>query len=198
MTDKQEGGKATPPCPGFEYKPEKDDAIAQYGSELAGDILNCRHCNRPYSAHGEAKPEAPAAQAESREAYLLEVLVGARDVIASLQKQLGFIPNQNAYSTKMTAEEINAARAVKALDEIIDGERTSQPFRPKQGPCSCCGDGDTAMEYHSHEPARSVEDVAKEWLTSYCEQDGQCGWTPYIGALVKMLAAFYRYMEEQK
>lgn len=40
---------------------------------------------------------------------------------------------------------------------------------PPLGPCSACGDGDVAMEYHNHEPLPAsytvveIEQLAQEW-----------------------------------
>jgi hypothetical protein len=56
---------------------------------------------------------------------------------------------------------------VDAIREEIDALLADSAVK-KQGPCSCCGDGDTAMEYHTHDSAvkvgatLDVQQVARE------------------------------------
>lgn len=38
-------------CPGFEHKDGYEYAISTYGSELAADVLYCKHCNRSENDH---------------------------------------------------------------------------------------------------------------------------------------------------
>ena len=47
-------------------------------------------------------------------------------------------------------DEPTYAKAAAANDKAV---RRRQSYKgPINGPCSACGDGDTAMEYHDHEP----------------------------------------------
>lgn len=96
-------------------KQERDDALAN--ADFWERELNNFRRNAAHRAEQLAKEKIEAAESENKR--LREALVAARDVIAALQKQLGVVPGQNGYSATMTAGEIQAAKAVQDLDEII-------------------------------------------------------------------------------
>jgi len=56
----------------FQRKAHADYAIAAYGSELAGDILNCEVCGRPYEEHdhGDVETKDKGGKAMKREEAL--------------------------------------------------------------------------------------------------------------------------------
>lgn len=56
---------------------------------------------------------------EEEQGHAVEYLQAARDVLVSIQKELGSVPLQSGYSTRMTNEEMRCATAVSDLDSII-------------------------------------------------------------------------------
>lgn len=62
-------------------------------------------------------------------ATLLDALVAARDVLATFAKQVGWLPDQHGYSTRMTDSEMQLARAVADLDRIIAEHQTPALLR---------------------------------------------------------------------
>jgi hypothetical protein len=62
---------------------------------------------------------ALAAVPPSRDVYLLEVIASVRDVLATMQKQMGAVPGQDGYSTRMSEPEKRLADTVADLDRIL-------------------------------------------------------------------------------
>ena len=96
---------------------------------------NTRYCKEHDGRHSSeaAHPSEPSAtkveppQVEEI-AYLVEVITAARDVIATLQKELGRVPG--GYSTTMTENERLAAKSVANLDEILRKHLLGAPTQP--------------------------------------------------------------------
>jgi hypothetical protein len=61
-----------------------------------------------------------------------EVLTASRDVLASFQKQAGYLPGQQAYSTRMTQGEMDLSRAVTAITNILSEEPLAPLPRERQ------------------------------------------------------------------
>lgn len=79
--------------------------------------------------HPAAAPDAGDQQdgAERRHKHLLDVISAARDGFVGVQKELGRVPGQDAYSTRMTPMEMNVARMIQDLDNILASEQLAHP-----------------------------------------------------------------------
>ena len=137
----------------------------------------CKHYKaQPSPDAKEGKAEAPAAQAESEPQRLCNFVMN----------DFGFMPDlcglpfghegpheyktpqwildlqakwNEAYEREVLARADNFMRY--APDKSITNkalERSRPSPSPEQGPCSCCGDGDTAMQHHSHESVSTLEE----------------------------------------
>lgn len=146
--NEQEGGNATPcwncgeighDCPNDYAGEAKSEAPAPPCPHLHVDVVRrCHDCN-----YILMDVEAPAPQAESELRCAVTGNLCGSDT---------WVPERPCRCTNCQywLQKYLASRL----------ERTSQPSRsPRQGPCSACGDGDTAMQFHSHEPSRPVEEV---------------------------------------
>jgi hypothetical protein len=74
---------------------------------------------RSQGTEAEALLHELLADAKEERDVLLAALKAARDVLVGYQKQAGWLPEQNAYSTRMTEAERNIGRAVADIDTII-------------------------------------------------------------------------------
>jgi len=57
---------------------------------------------------------------------LRDVLTAVRGVLVAVQKELGWIPAQQGYSTKMTTGERDVARAIREIDSMLVFDRSDQ------------------------------------------------------------------------
>jgi hypothetical protein len=75
-----------------------------------------------------ARLSAPVSDAET---YLLQVIEAARDVLMTFQHQLGYLPEQKAYSTKMTENEMLCARTINDLTGLIAARKDANNDKEK-------------------------------------------------------------------
>lgn len=124
---------------------------------------SCNNCGLPYSEHSEAALETAQRErdaAQSRFEVMAENATNfgverdsLRDEVAALRRSLDEIERLLRNESVKAAASIATHRGANAAYEafllalqIIREERA----RVEQGPCSACGDGDTAQEFHKH------------------------------------------------
>lgn len=77
-----------------------------------------------------------------------ERAISVDDIVAVAMEFNKWLVDTNAILQKLTMERVNTELPAPILaHDAGKGEK-----RPINRPCSACGDGDTAMEYHLHEP----------------------------------------------
>jgi hypothetical protein len=69
-----------------------------------------------------AKHDAELETVKGGRQRMREVLTASRDVLAAFQKQAGYLPAQQAYSTRMTQGEMDLSGAVAAITNILSEE----------------------------------------------------------------------------
>lgn len=66
-----------------------------------------------------ARAEEALREAQGVQTYLYGLVEASRDALAAFQKQAGWLPQQQAYSTKMTEAEFQIAKAVQDLTAAL-------------------------------------------------------------------------------
>lgn len=127
---------------------------------------------------GAPKPEP--APAESRADRLRDALAAARDVLVAEQKEMGWLPQQQAWSTKMTAAELRIAEAVRSIDAILADDE------PEPAPASVGGPLLDLESFEDRAYQRGVEAGRAEMLTSVIawhmdQAEEESGHLPYSG-----------------
>lgn len=90
---------------------------------MGQDVDGCRRwvTQERLDREREARTRAEDAlrEAQGVQEYLCGLVEASRDALAAFQKQAGWLPQQQAYSTKMTEAELQIAKAVQDLTAAL-------------------------------------------------------------------------------
>lgn len=107
----------TPPTTG-----DQSDVQARYGNYLGnGGFFNPEMMEHQKVADLLRDFSAELTRLGAERDHYLETLAATRDVLVVFGKQAGWLPEQQAYSTRMTESERELADAVTAIDAVLSG-----------------------------------------------------------------------------